>query len=262
MASCAVEHVLEPTAITPATVAAHLDSLRQAGRSAATVARSLSSMRRFHEHLRDAGVCQTDPTVGQSPGRVTRREPQPLSIDEARRLVDSVRGENALAMRDRAILEVLYAAGLRVSELTALQPADLLLDHELLRVHGRGARERMVPLGKAAIEAAGRYVRFGRPSLVAQDADVPVFVNAQGRPLSRMGVWKIIRNAADAAGLQRTVSPQTLRHTFAAHLLAGGFDLRDVQHLLGHADISTTAIYSRADDQRLQALHRAFHPRA
>lgn len=226
------------------------------------MARSLSSIRRFHEHLHVAGLCQIDPTVGQTPPRVTRRDPDPLSVEQAQRLVDAVHGENALAMRDRAILEILYAAGLRVSELTALRPADLLLDHELLRVHGRGARERMVPLGRAAVEAIGRYVRLGRPSLVADAQDVPVFVNAQGRSLSRMSVWKIIRTAADAAGLQRTVSPQTLRHTFAAHLLEGGFDLRDVQHLLGHADISTTAIYSRADDQRLQALHRAFHPRA
>jgi len=222
----------------------------------------------LHEHLRVVGSCPADPTIGLAPQRVIRREPDPLTADEARRLIEAVRGEDPLTMRDRAILEILYAAGLRVSELTALREADLLLDHTLIRVHGRGARERVVPLGEAAVNAATRYARFGRPALVRAETVVgsgdepPFFVNAHGRILSRMGIWKIVRSAAEAAGLDRAVNPQTLRHTFAAHLLDGGFDLRDVQHLLGHADISTTSIYSRADDARLQSLHRAYHPRA
>ena len=257
-----------PEHITSATVTAHLDRLRDSGRSAATMARSLSSVRRLHEHLRVAGSCPADPTIGMTPQRVTRREPDPLTIAEARRLVEAIRGEDPLTMRDRAILEILYAAGLRVSELTAMREVDLLLDHTLIRVHGRGARERVVPVGQAAVEATRRYARFGRPSIVRAETVVgtgeepPFFVNSRGRALSRMGVWKIIRSAADAAGIDRAVSPQTLRHTFAAHLLDGGFDLRDVQHLLGHADISTTSIYSRADDARLHALHHAYHPRA
>ncbi len=260
--SCARMGIDTPEDITPATVTGHLTELRDCGRSAATMARSLSSVRRLHEHLRLAGSCPIDPTIGLTPQRVARREPDPLSVEEARRLIDAVRGEDPLTMRDRAILEILYAAGLRVSELTALHETDLLLDHTLIRVHGRGARERVVPLGASAIDAAHQYARFGRPSLARTAVDAPFFVNAQGRALSRMGVWKIIRGAADTAGISRAVNPQTLRHTFAAHLLAGGFDLRDVQHLLGHADISTTSIYTRADDARLQALHRAYHPRA
>jgi integrase/recombinase XerD len=268
LTSCETLGVRRPQDITGATVTAHLDGLRESGRSAATLARSLSSVRRLHEHLRVAGVCPTDPTIGQTPQRVPRREPDPLTIDEARRLVDAVRGEDPLTMRNRAILEILYAAGLRVSELTALRETDLLLDHTLIRVHGRGARERVVPLGGAAVDAASRYARFGRPSLVgagalSEEQDSAIFfVNAHGGALSRMSVWKIIRSAADTAGIDRPVSPQILRHTFATHLLDGGFDLRDVQHLLGHADISTTSIYSRADDNRLQALHRAYHPRS
>lgn len=261
---CAARAVSSPGQITAEIAAAHVEDLRESGLSAATIARSLSSLRRFHDHLRVTGDCPADPTVGLKPPRVTRREPEPLTVDEARRLVDAVLGEDPLAMRDRAILEILYAAGLRVSELTALRGPDLLLDHALIRVRGRGARERVVPLGQAAVDGLARYARFGRPSLLpsVDVDDSPFFVNARGRALSRMSVWKIIRTAALAVGIDRTVNPQTLRHTFAAHLLDGGFDLRDVQHLLGHADISTTSIYSRPDDERLQALHRAYHPRA
>lgn len=244
-------------------VVSYVDALRDAGRSDATLARHLSSLRRFHDHLLTTGICDLDPTVGIAAPTVRRREPDPLSIDEAQKLVSAIVGEDAPSMRDRAILEILYAAGLRVSELTALRSADLLLDHDLIRVRGRGARERMVPLGSAAVQATVRYQRFGRPSLIeGDDPEAPFFVSAKGRALSRMSVWKIIQAAAAAAGIDRPVNPQTLRHTFATHLLEGGFDLRDVQHLLGHADISTTAIYSRADDERLRDLHRAYHPRA
>lgn len=261
---CAARAVSSPGQITAEIAAAHVEDLRESGLSAATIARSLSSLRRFHDHLRVTGDCPADPTVDLKPPRVTRREPEPLTVDEARRLLDAVLGEDPLAMRDRAILEILYAAGLRVSELTALRGPDLLLDHALIRVRGRGARERVVPLGQAAVDGLARYARFGRPSLLppVDVDDSPFFVNAKGLALSRMSVWKIIRTAALAVGIDRTVNPQTLRHTFAAHLLDGGIDLRDVQHLLGHADISTTSIYSRPDDERLQALHRAYHPRA
>lgn len=254
-------------AVTRQTAAAHIDDLQAAGRRPATVARHLSALRRFHDYLCTNGAARIDPTVDLAKPRVERRDPDPLSIDEAQRLVSAVGGEDPLSMRDRAMLEVLYAAGLRVSELTALRAGDLLLDHDLVRVRGRGARERMVPLGRAAVDGCRRYARFGRPSLlgVASAEEAPeglFFVTGQGRALSRMSVWKTIRTAAATAGIDRAVSPQTLRHTFAAHLLDGGFDLRDVQHLLGHADISTTAIYHRDDDERLQQMHRAFHPRA
>jgi len=261
---CESRQVRKAGDILAQTTAAHMQNLHECGRSPATIARSLSALRRFHDYLRTTGDCPRDPTVGLKSPRVTRPEPDPLTVDEARRLVSAGLDGDSLAMRDHAILEILYAAGLRVSELTALRPPDLLLEHSLVRVHGRGARERVVPLGDAAIDAATRYARFGRASLLrASDPDTaPFFVSAQGRSLSRMSVWKIIRVAARSAGIDRAVSPQTLRHTFAAHLLGGGFDLRDVQHLLGHADISTTSIYTRADNERLQALHRTYHPRA
>ncbi|MCY3734873.1 MAG: tyrosine recombinase [Gemmatimonadaceae bacterium] len=239
----------------------HLAGLVQAGRSPATVARAVSSMRRFHEFLQTTGRCPEDPTSGLRAPRVARREPDPLTVEEAERLVNAVRGDDPLELRDRAVLEMLYATGVRVSELTALRTPDLLLDNGLVRVHGRGARERMVPVGRPAAEAAGRYERRGRPRLAGADSADTFFLGVRGRAMTRMSVWKVISTAARVAGIERPVNPQTLRHTFASHLLDGGFDLSDVQHLLGHSDISTTLIYARADEQRLRELHRTFHPR-
>ena len=235
--------------------------LVEAGRSPATVARTVSSMRRFHEFLRSTGRCPEDPTASLRRPRVPRREPDPLTVEEAERLVSAVDGGEPLELRDRAVLEVLYATGVRVSELTALRTGDLLLDNGLVRVHGRGARERMVPIGQPAAEAAGRYARRARPLLAGAGSEDTLFLGARGRAMSRMSVWKVIRAAARDAGIERPVNPQTLRHTFAAHLLEGGFGLSDVQHLLGHSDISTTLIYARPDDQRLRELHSTFHPR-
>lgn len=262
LGSAAAAGVRAATGLSRPFLRSHLDGLGAAGRRPATLARAVSALRRFHEHLRATGTCPEDPTEGLAPPRVGRREPAPLTVEEAERLLGAVRGDEPLALRDRALLELLYAAGLRVSELTALRPEDLLLGSALLRVRGRGARERIVPLGRAAVRAVERYVRYGRPRLASAGAVEALFLSARGRPLARMSVWKMIRLAARGAGIARDVSPQTLRHTFARHLLDGGFDLRDVQHLLGHADISTTLIYARADDERLQQLHRAFHPRS
>ncbi|MBT3341697.1 MAG: tyrosine recombinase [Gemmatimonadetes bacterium] len=237
-------------------------ALQGAELSSATIARNLSSLRRFHDHLLQQGTCPGDPTTRISPPKVGRREPDPLTVVEAERLVSAVHGDDPRSLRDHAMLETLYAAGLRVSELTALDGADLMAAARLLRVHGRGARERIVPLTEAAVVALERYVEIGRPHLAGADTDDTLFLNAQGRSLSRMGVWKIIRAAASAAGLERPVSPQTLRHTFAAHLLDGGALLQDVQHLLGHADIASTQVYARTTHEDLQQLHRTYHPRA
>lgn len=247
--------------LTAEVAAGHVTGLVEAGRSPATVARAVSSMRRFHEYLQTTGRCTEDPTAGLRAPRVARREPDPLTVEEAERLVSAVRGDEPLELRDRAVLEMLYATGMRVSELTALRTPDLLLHSSLVRVHGRGARERMVPLGRPAAEAAEGYARRGRPRLAGDGSEDILFLGARGGAMSRMNVWKVIRAAARDAGIERPVNPQTLRHTFAAHLLEGGFGLSDVQHLLGHSDISTTLIYARPDEQRLRELHRTFHPR-
>ncbi len=259
--------------LSSAHVQALMAALQKAELSAATIARNLSALRRFHDHLLRQGVCTEDPTRDIAPPKVGRRDPVPLTVEEAQRLVSAAHGDDPRSLRDRAMLETLYAAGLRVSELTALECADVMATARLLRVHGRGARERIVPLGAPAVLSLERYMQIGRPHLTGhltgQPAGDPasdpagdtLFLNAQGQALSRMGVWKIIRATALAAKLDRSVSPQTLRHTFAAHLLDGGALLQDVQHLLGHADIASTQIYARDENEDLQQLHRQYHPR-
>ena len=238
-----------------------LQDLRKAGLSAATVARNVSSMRRFHDYLLAAGICLENPVENVDLPRRQRCPPAVLSVEEAERLLSAVRGQDPLALRDRAMLELLYGSGLRVSELIALEEPHVHLEPALLRVQGRGPRERLVPLGRQAVVCLEAYQHQGRPSLVGPNSGDVLFLSARGRVLSRMSVWKTIHAAAAAAGLPKTVSPHTLRHTFATHLLAGGADLRAVQQLLGHADISTTQIYAQVDAERVRQVHETYHPR-
>ena len=225
-----------------------VDLLRESGFSPSTIARNISSIRRFHGFLLSRGLCRHDPTVRLDSLSVDRRRPEVLSVDEMARLLDAAGGDEPIPTRDRAILELLYASGLRVSELTGLDTPGVLLESRLVRVSGRGAKERLVPFGRQAHIWLERYAHSGRPLLSRPDSGTLFFLNSQGGGLSRMSVWKIIRAAAAKAEIEKTVSPQTLRHTFASHLLDGGLDLRSVQQLLGHADISTTQIYVRTED--------------
>ena len=254
--------------IDPGHVRQLLSQLQQAGLSAATVARNTSSIRRFHRFLRARALCQRDPTDGLAPLKTTRQAPDVLTVAEAARLVEAVTGSDPLGLRDRAILELLYGTGMTASELTALAVEDLLLESALVRILGRGARERTVPLGEPAVDSLDRYTRHARPELLrtaspgAADAGDRLFLNARGGSLSRVSVWKIIKAAARAAGIDRAVSPHTLRHSCAAHLVDGGGDPREVQQLLGHAAISTTVIYaSHCDTTDVEAAHRIHHPR-
>ena len=254
--------------IRPDHVTQLLAQLRHRGLSRATVARNASSIRRFHRFLRARDLCRRDPTYGLEPLKASRRPPDTLSVAEATRLMETANAEDPLSLRDRAILELLYGSGMTASELTALALGDVLLESALVRILGKGARERTVPVGEFAVEALDRYARHARPELGREAgvdivaADGTFFLNARGRPLSRMGVWKVIKAAAVAAGIDRPVSPHTLRHTFAAHLVNGGGDLRDVQQLLGHASLSTTVIYApHTDIDEVEAAHRAHHPR-
>ena len=253
-------------------VAKLVETLQRAELSSATIARNLSSIRRFHDYLLRSGASSVDPTKDVSVPRVGRRDPDPLTMEEAERLVNAVNASDPRSLRDRAMLETFYATGLRVSELIGLHCGDLTQTTKLLHLQNRGSqkrgsqnhgvRNRIVPLGEAAVLSLCRYVQDGRPHMAVPTTDDTLFLNAQGGALSRMGVWKIIRAAAVAARIDRTVNPQTLRHTFAAHLLDGGALLQDVQHLLGHADIASTQIYARQYDADLTQLHRTYHPRA
>jgi integrase/recombinase XerD len=250
------------TDLSPQHVAELMDMLLQAEFSPATIARNLSSIRRFHDHLLRSGASSADPTRDVSVPRVGRPDPNPLTMEEAERLVTAVNADDPRSLRDRAMLEIFYATGLRVSELIALHCGDLTETTKLLHLQDRGGRDRIVPLGEAAVVSLCRYVKDGRPHLAVPSTDDTLFLNVRGESLSRMGVWKIVRAAAVAARIDRTVNPQTLRHTFAAHLLDGGALLQDVQHLLGHADIASTQIYAREYDADLTQLHRTYHPRA
>ena len=235
--------------------------LVERGLAGSTVARKLSAIRAYFAFAVAEGHCDSDPTERLESPRSGRSLPDVLSYPEVERILAAVPIEHELAFRDRAMLETLYGAGLRVSELVGLEILDLLLDEELLRVRGKGSKERLVPLGARAIDALRRYLRETRPRLDRGESRGVVFLNHHGRPLTRVGAWKVVRRHVERAGIRRSVSPHTFRHSFATHLLEGGADLAAVQEMLGHADISTTQIYTHVDRAYLKQVHRSFHPR-
>ena len=240
-------------------IAQLLHSLRDAGLTASTMARNLTSIKRFHQYLLLKGATTHNPAELLDSPKLERRLPDVLSVEEITALLAAPDPDEPLGQRDRAILAVLYATGIRVSELTALQQEALLLSRGLVRIRGR--RERIVPIAAKDARTLRHYLRQGRPHLARPDSSDHVFLNAQGGPLSRMSVWKIIKTAGDKARIGREISPHTLRHSFATHLLEGGANLRAVQELLGHADISTTQIYTHLDLSYLKEVHKTYHPR-
>ncbi len=240
---------------------AYLTKSREPPLAAATVARKLSAVRALFRFLVEEEVLSTDPSERLESPRPARPLPHVLSYPEIERLLSAVSPDLELAHRDRAMLEVLYGCGLRVSELIGLRLLGLHLDDGLVQVVGKGRKERLVPVGADARHALRRYLRESRPRLDRGASDGRVFLNRHGRPLSRMGVWKILRRYVDRAALHKRVTPHTLRHSFATHLLEGGADLASVQEMLGHVDISTTEIYTHVDRGHLREVHRACHPR-
>jgi len=234
---------------------------RKRGRSPATVGRRLAAVRGLHRFAVSEGIAEEDPTREVSGPRNLRRLPGALTVPEMERLLDAPRGDGPLVLRDRALLELGYASGTRVSELTALDVADLEEEPGMIRVRGKGGVERWVPVGGYARRAVRTWLRRGRGELLRDDREPALFLNARGGRLSRAGFWRILKAHARTAGIRRPVSPHTLRHSFATHLLEGGADLRVVQELLGHADLSTTQIYTKVDRTYLTEIHRTFHPR-
>ena len=230
--------------------------------SPATIHRKAACLRSFYRHLRREGVCDTDPTATISGPRRGRRLPKVLNRGEVSKLLEQPRGTAPTALRDRALLELMYACGLRASEAIGLDVTDVDLELGLLRARGKGSKERVVPIGRQAIEAARIYLERGRPALVESRLVSRLFVNFRGEPLTRQGLYKIVRRHAVTAGLADKMSPHTLRHTFATHLLAGGCDLRSLQEMLGHADIGTTQIYTHLSAERLRDVYFDAHPRA
>jgi integrase/recombinase XerD len=230
--------------------------------SAATIHRKSACLRSFYRHLRREGLRESDPTATLSAPRRSRKLPQVLTRGKVEKLLSQPRGTDPSALRDRALLELMYASGLRASEAIGLEVEDVDLDERLLRARGKGSKERIVPIGQAALRALTAYLERGRPKLVKNRPELHLFVNFRGGQLTRQGLYKIVRRHALSAGLADRMSPHTLRHTFATHLLAGGCDLRSVQEMLGHADVSTTQLYTHLSSERLKDVYFKAHPRA
>jgi integrase/recombinase XerD len=219
----------------------------------ATLQRKVACLRSFYRHLRRTGVLTTDPTAHLRAPKQGRKLPQVLSRDEVAELLRQPRGTEPAALRDRALLETMYACGLRASEAIDLEVGDVDLEDGILRARGKGSKERLVPVGSAAARALTAYLQRGRARLVGDRWEARLFVNQRGAGLSRQGLYKIVQRHARSAGLASKMSPHTLRHTFATHLLAGGCDLRSLQEMLGHADIATTQLYTSLSADRLTA---------
>ena len=256
-----VKGVAAPLDITARTLREYVYHLKDLGLSPASIRRNVSALRTYFRFLTGDGVVVRDPSERLETPKRWRELPDVLTVDEAQRLIAAPTLDDNMVFRDRALLELAYGAGLRVSEWITLGVRDLMLEEGLVRVFGKGSKERLVPIGRSAIGAVAIYLREMRPKLEKGEGKGILFLNARGRPLTRMGAWKILRGYVERAGITKHVSPHTLRHSFATHLLEGGADLRAVQEMLGHVDIATTQIYTHVDREYLRQVHRSYHPR-
>lgn len=244
------------------TVGAYLKALQKEGRAAATIARRLAALKSFYQYMVREEHITINPAANLEAPKPKKRLPQILSIEEIEALLVQPDGSQPPGLRDRAMLEVLYATGMRVSELITLDTNHANLISGYVRCFGKGSKERMIPLGAPAIRALVHYLEFGRPVLIKIANEPALFVNQQGRRLTRQGFWKILKKYVVQAGITTEITPHTLRHSFATHLLDNGADLRSVQEMLGHADISTTQIYTFISRHRLREVYAQAHPRA
>ena len=255
------EQELELTEVLTQEVEHYAAALTRKGRSAATVTRSIASIKSFYSCLVTLGIMDHNPAKGVVPAKVERKLPQILTGKEVELLLEQPECTDLKGYRDRAMLELLYATGIRVSELIALDVDDLNLSAGMLRCASKG-KERVIPLYQTAVRALSEYLHRVRPQLVESPSETALFVNMSGDRMSRQGIWKLIKYYQEKAGIEKDITPHTLRHSFAAHLLENGADLRSIQEMLGHADISSTQIYSRLLNQRLKDVYHKAHPRA
>jgi len=231
--------------------------------SSASINRSFSSIRSYHKYLSGEEKISHNPTQLLEPPKLSKKLPKVLSVQEVNEIINSVNLESPMGYRDIAILETLYSAGLRVSELCALEMNNILSDSSMLRVLGKGNKERYVPLGSKVIKLIDDYCKYVRPKLVdKKKSDGNLFLSKNGKQLTRMTIFNIMKKWTKISGINKDISPHTFRHSFATHLLEGGADLRAVQEMLGHSDISTTQIYTHLDNEYLKEVHQTFHPRA
>lgn len=239
-----------------------LGFLTVGGMSSRSAARNLVSVSQFLRFLVREGVLRDNPALLIKTPRIMKKIPRVLTVEEVERLITSPDISTEIGLRDRAMLELMYATGMRISEMLDLQVHRMNLEEGFLVVHGKGEKQRIVPFGRQACDFLERYLEKARPALLKKGETPHVFLNHRGGRMSRQGFWKIVKKYALLAGIERSIKPHTLRHCFATHLLAGGADLRVVQTLLGHADISTTQIYTHVDQQRLQSVYEKYHPRS
>lgn len=247
-----------------ADIRAFVDSLGADGNrpAASTIARKTSTLKSFYRFLFREGITASDPVAAVASTRKGRKLPTVMNLGEVKSLLRQADGAGPVKLRDRAMLELLYGTGLRVSELADLRMDDIDLEGGFVRCFGKGSKERMVPVGEPAIKAVRRYLNRGRPRLGGEVKSDHLFLNRFGRGLTRQSIHRAIKAYARAAGLRKTISPHTLRHSFATHMLAGGADLRSVQEMLGHADVATTQIYTHVSRRRLREIYFDAHPRA
>ncbi|MCM0623688.1 site-specific tyrosine recombinase XerD [Lysinibacillus sp. OL1_EC] len=245
------------------TILRHLEQLRAQGKTSRTVARHISSIRSFHQFLLREKRAETDPTVHLEMPTIEQKLPNILSIQEIEALLTAPNKSKPQGIRDLAMLELLYGSGMRISELIALDLADIHITMGFVRVFGKGGKERIIPLGKSALSAINAYLNGARSQLQGKYPKTDAFfINQRGKRLTRQGCWKLMKEHALKAGIQHELTPHTLRHSFATHLVENGADLRAVQEMLGHADISTTQIYTHISKTRLSEVYKQFHPRA
>ncbi len=248
-------------ALATAQLVQYVDLCRGRGLSPGTIWRRLVSLRMFYRFLLLEGHVDSNPAQAFQTPRLWKRLPDVLGVEDVEKLLAAPSGDTPLGLRDRAALEMLYATGARASELCGLNMGDINFEYGFVRCYGKRMKERLVPVGRKALEAVRDYVARGRPPLLRDKEEPALFVTRSGRRLGRSGLWKRVKHYARAAGISASVHPHTLRHSFATHLLSGGADLRSVQVMLGHADISTTEIYTHVDRARLKAIHEKYHPR-
>ncbi len=251
-----------PAAVSSSDILHFLTGLKQAGLSARSRARALVALRMFHKFLHSEGVADANPADRIEAPKSLKKLPDTLSPQEVEKLLEAPRGEENLDYRDRAMFEILYATGLRVSELINIKLSDLQLDVGYLIAFGKRSKQRIVPIGEEAVSALDNYLKLARPILAKEAGAAEVFLNRSGLGLTRQGFWKIIKRRAQQTGINKNITPHTLRHSFATHLLDNGADLRSVQMMLGHADISTTQIYTHVTRERLKKIHNLHHPRS
>ncbi|NUO83611.1 site-specific tyrosine recombinase XerD [candidate division KSB1 bacterium] len=258
----AARDIQSPQQVTPVEIRAFLTELTRLGYATTSIGRQLAALRMFHRYLAGEKYCANDPSENISIPRQSQKLPHVLDIHEIEAVLAQPDVATKLGMRDRALLEFLYATGARVSEATELSLSDLFLAEHFVRIFGKGSKERLVPIGEIAITWLNAYLAQARPLLARQRrTQEKVFLNKNGGKISRLAIWSILRRHVKAAGITKQASPHTLRHSFATHLLEGGADLRAVQEMLGHANLGTTQIYTHLDRAYLKEVHRQFHPR-